>query len=153
MSRRQPPSPAHPLATLRGACGPRPGLKTLATKPELWEPGRRCVSLAVMAEEAKARFRVGQIIRHKLFDYRGVIVDVDPVFSGTEEWYEMMAKSRPPKDKPWYHVLVHNASHTTYVAERNLEADESAQPVNHHLVDEIFSGMENGVYVARQSVN
>lgn len=106
-----------------------------------------------MAEEAKARFRVGQIIRHKLFDYRGVVVDVDPVFSGTEEWYEMMAKSRPPKDRPWYHVLVHDASHTTYVAERNLEADESAQPVNHHLVDEIFSGMENGVYVARQSVN
>lgn len=106
-----------------------------------------------MAEEVKARFRVGQIIRHKLFDYRGVVVDVDPVFSGTEEWYEMMAKSRPPKDRPWYHVLVHDASHTTYVAERNLEADESAQPVNHHLVDEIFSGMENGVYVARQSVN
>jgi heat shock protein HspQ len=106
-----------------------------------------------MAEETKARFRVGQIVQHKLFDYRGVVIDVDPVFSSTEEWYEVVARSRPPKDEPWYHVLVHNASHMTYVAERNLEVDESAQPVDHHLVDEIFSGIENGVYVVRQSVN
>jgi heat shock protein HspQ len=106
-----------------------------------------------MTEEGKARFRVGQIIRHRLFQYRGVIVDADPVFSGTEEWYEEMAKSRPPKDKPWYLVLVHDATHSTYVAELNLEPDESAQPVNHHMVDEIFMGIEDGTYVIRQSIN
>ncbi len=136
------------MAPADGAAAPDHGSHT-----KVWERGRHCVSFAAMAEETTARFRVGQIIRHKLFDYRGVIVDVDPLFSGTEEWYEVMAKSRPPKDEPWYHVLVHNASHTTYVAERNLEVDESAQPVNHHLVDEIFSRTEDGVYVVRQSVN
>ena len=60
--------------------------------------------------EARARFRVGQPIQHKRFAYRGVIVDVDPVFCGTEAWYEAMATSRPPKDRPWYHVLVHDGA-------------------------------------------
>jgi heat shock protein HspQ len=106
-----------------------------------------------MSEGVQARFAVGQIVRHKLFDYRGVIVDVDPVFSGAEDWYEAMAKSRPPKDEPWYHVLVHDAAHTTYVAERNLEPDASAKPIRHRLVDEIFSGLEDGVYVVRQAPN
>jgi heat shock protein HspQ len=64
--------------------------------------------------EARARFRVGQPIHHKRFDYRGVIVDVDPVFCGSEKWYEVIATSRPPKDRPWYHVLVHGAPHRTY---------------------------------------
>ncbi len=55
------------------------------------------------------KFSVGQIVRHKLFDYRGVVVDVDPTFQSTEDWYQQMAKSHPPKDRPWYHVLVHDA--------------------------------------------
>ena len=59
--------------------------------------------------ETVAQFRPGQLIHHKLFDYRGVVVDVDPIFQGSEEWYQQMAQSRPPKAKPWYHVLVHNA--------------------------------------------
>ncbi len=57
----------------------------------------------------RAKFYVGQLVYHKRFDYRGVVVDVDPQFQGDDEWYEVMACSRPPKDKPWYHVLVHNA--------------------------------------------
>jgi heat shock protein HspQ len=59
----------------------------------------------------EARLQVGQVVRHRLFDYRGVIYDVDPVFSLSEEWYEQMARSRPPKDQPWYHVLVDDDSH------------------------------------------
>ena len=77
----------------------------------------------------EARFRVGQPIHHRLFDYRGVVIDVDPTFQGSEERYEVMARSRPPKDKPWYHVLVHDAGHRTYVAERNLEPDLSGAPM------------------------
>ena len=61
----------------------------------------------------RARFRVGQPVHHKRFDYRGVIVDVDPAFAGTEEWYQVMATSRPPRDRPWYHVLVHDAPQRT----------------------------------------
>ena len=73
---------------------------------------------------SKASFSVGEIIHHRRFDYRGVIADVDPVFQGTEEWYDAMATSHPPKDAPGYHVLVHGSDHMTYVAERNLEADD-----------------------------
>ena len=94
----------------------------------------------------RTRFSVGELIHHRLFDYRGVIVDVDCDFQGSEEWYETMAKSRPPKDKPWYHVLVHGAQHTTYVAERNLEADDNPDPVEHPLLDRFFSRFERGKY-------
>ena len=102
---------------------------------------------------ANARFSVGQLIHHHLFDYRGVIADVDPVFQGSEEWYEQMARSRPPKDAPWYHVLVHNATHTTYVAEQNLEAGPSDDPVRHPMIKEIFDGFENGRYIAHRRPN
>lgn len=74
---------------------------------------------------------VGQLVRHKLFDYRGVVVDVDPEFMQSQEWYETVARSRPPKDEPWYRVLVHNSNQQTYVAQRNLELDHSDEPVNH----------------------
>ena len=103
--------------------------------------------------EGRARFRVGQPIHHRLFDYRGVIFDVDPLFQASEQWYESMARSRPPKDKPWYHVLVHNAQHTTYVAEQNLEPDLSGEPVNHPLVDRFFHDFEGGLYQRRSKTN
>jgi heat shock protein HspQ len=76
------------------------------------------------------KFFVGQIVHNKKFDYRGVIFDVDATFQGTEEWYDQVARSRPPKDRPWYHVLVHGARHTTYVA-----------------------AMEDGRYLPRRGVN
>lgn len=95
----------------------------------------------------QAKFSIGEIIHHRLFDYRGVIVDVDRNFQGTDEWYEMVAKSRPPKNKPWYHVLVHGTSHSTYVAEQNLEPDENAEPIDHPMVEHFFSRIKNGGYV------
>ena len=95
----------------------------------------------------RARFAVGDLIHHRLFDYRGVIVDVDPEFQATDEWYETVAQSRPPKNKPWYHVLVHGASHTTYVAERNLERDDSTSPIEHPMLAYFFSRFEDGKYV------
>ena len=101
----------------------------------------------------RTRFSIGELVHHRLFGYRGVIYDVDPSFQGTEEWYEAVAKSRPPKDKPWYHVLVHGASHTTYVAERNLEADQSKAPIRHPVVDHIFSRFENGRYFRDNKAN
>lgn len=96
----------------------------------------------------KAKFSVGELVHHCLFDYRGVIVDIDPVFRGSEEWYQSVAKSRPPKNQPWYHVLVHDAIHVTYVAERNLERDTSNNPVNHPLLANFFMGFENGRYIS-----
>ena len=94
--------------------------------------------------ESTCKFSIGQLIHHLLFDYRGVIVDVDATFQGTEEWYEHMAGSRPPKDEPWYHVLVDQAEHTTYVAERNLESDKRGDPIEHPLCDHFFSDFKTG---------
>ena len=100
-----------------------------------------------------AKFRPGQLVHHCLFDYRGVVVDVDPTFLGSEEWYEMMAKSRPPKDAPWYHVLVHDAAHRTYVAERNLEPDDDGGPIRHPEIEAAFDRFEDGVYIPRRRAN
>ena len=99
------------------------------------------------------KFAVGQLVHHKRFGYRGVIFDVDPNFQGTEEWYENVALSRPPKNKPWYHVLVDGAEHTTYVAERNLEPDETGDPISHPLLELYFSHMEQGYYIKQGQIN
>jgi len=102
--------------------------------------------------ESGANFGIGTIIRHKLFGYRGVVFDVDPIFNGTDEWYEAMARSRPPKDRPWYHVLPDGQRHTTYVAERNLERDPDGAPIQHPLLDDLFEGKgEHGYTPARRT--
>lgn len=93
------------------------------------------------------KFSVGELIRHRLFNYRGVIVDVDRNFQATDEWYDIVAKSRPPKNKPWYHVLVHESDHFTYVAEQNLESDDSLEPIDHPVLQHFFSKFVNGSYV------
>ena len=100
-----------------------------------------------------ARFAVGELVHHRRFDYRGVVVDVDATFQGTDEWYETMARSRPPRDQPWYHVLVDEATHMTYVAERNLEAEPSPDPIRHPLLGHFFDRIEDGRYKPRTSVN
>ncbi len=98
-------------------------------------------------EITNCKFTTGQLIHHLRFDYRGVIVDMDATFQKTDEWYEQVARSRPPKDKPWYHVLVEGSFHTTYVAERHLETDPTGEPIEHPLLDQFFNGFENGYYI------
>jgi len=94
----------------------------------------------------QVKFAVGDIVHHQRFGYRGVIVDVDSRFQGSEEWYDMVAKSRPPKNKPWYHVLVDGNDHSTYVAERHLELDETTDRIKHPMLDHFFSDFVNGKY-------
>jgi len=96
-----------------------------------------------------AKFAVGQLIRHQLFDYRGVVVDVDPWFRGDEDWYRVMAKSRPPKDRPWYHVLVDGHDYRAYVAEVNLKADVDGLPIDHPDIDTFFAGLGETGYLSR----
>ena len=98
----------------------------------------------------EAKFQIGQIIHHKLFDYVGVVFDADPTFQGTDEWYEQVARSRPPKDQPWYHVLVHEAELTTYVAEQNLEPAHTPQKIMHPLADKLFGGFDGERYYPAQ---
>ena len=100
-----------------------------------------------------ARFGVGELVHHRRFGYRGVVVDVDGTFQLTDAWYEQMARSRPPKDRPWYHVLPDGASHMTYVAERNLEPDELGTPIRHPLLGQWFEGFRGDRYVVSRSVN
>ena len=103
-------------------------------------------------DELTARFFVGQIIHHVRFDYRGVVFDVDATFQGTEEWYARVARSRPPRDRPWYHVLVDGAQHTTYVAERHLEPDPDGHPIRHPLLQALCGAYRDGRYLPRRAV-
>jgi heat shock protein HspQ len=98
----------------------------------------------------RAKFFIGQLVHHRRFDYRGVIIDVDATFQGSDAWYDQVARTRPPKDRPWYRVLVDGAEHETYVAERHLEADREGTPISHPAIDDVFIGFDDGVYRQRQ---
>jgi len=97
---------------------------------------------------AESKYGLGQLVTHKLLNYRGVIVDIDPVFLGSDAWYEQVAITRPPKDIPWYKVLVNDSQHESYVAEQNLLADFSEEGINHPLVAAYFDEFDNGHYTS-----
>lgn len=99
-----------------------------------------------MEQITRADHHIGQLVHHRLFDYRGVVCDVDPVFMLPDEWYQQVALSRPPKDKPWYRVLVDGSSQETYVAESNLEADAAGEEIDHPDLKIYFSEFEGGQY-------
>ena len=95
------------------------------------------------------KFAVGQIVRHRLYAFRGVIFDVDPVFNNTEEWYNAIpAERRPSKDQPFYHLLAENADteYLAYVSEQNLVADASDEPLRHPQVPELFEDLRDGIF-------
>ena len=97
----------------------------------------------------KAKFSIGDIVRHKHFDFRGVIYDVDFEFNNSEEWYESIPKDvRPKKDQPFYHLLAENdeITYEAYVSEQNLLTDDSEEPIKHPLINEIFSGRKGSSY-------
>jgi heat shock protein HspQ len=96
-----------------------------------------------------ARFFIGQVVRHRVFPFRGVIFDVDPTFDNTEEWYQSIpAEVRPRKDQPFYHLFAENAEteYVAYVSEQNLVPDETGVPVRHPQVAEVFDGQVDGAY-------
>ncbi|NJR13240.1 MAG: heat shock protein HspQ [Phyllobacteriaceae bacterium] len=100
----------------------------------------------------KAKFEIGAIVRHRLFPFRGIVFDVDPVFDHTEEWYQAIpAEVRPSKDQPFYHLLAENAEaqYIAYVSEQNLLADDSGEPISHPQLDDYFSANGDGTYKAR----
>lgn len=97
----------------------------------------------------EAKFGIGQVVRHRRYPFRGVIFDVDPTFSNTEEWWESIpADVRPQRDQPFYHLLAENAESTyiAYVSEQNLLEDRSGHPCRHPRVDEMFGDYEDGHY-------
>jgi heat shock protein HspQ len=100
-----------------------------------------------------AKFESGQLVHHKKFGYRGVVVSVDDTFQGTDDWYREVARTRPPRDRPWYHVLVDGSNHETYVAERHLELDECEDPIEHPLLEVFFDELREGRYVRNRLMN
>ncbi len=101
---------------------------------------------------AQARFGIGDVVRHRLFDFRGVVFDVDPVFANSDEWYESIPEAiRPSKDQPFYHLLAENAeqSYIAYVSQQNLIQDESEEPIDHPAIEAYFDGFEDGRYALR----
>ena len=100
-------------------------------------------------------FNIGDIVKHRIYPFRGVIVDVDPEFSNTEEWYQSIpAEIRPSRDQPYYHLMAENTEtfYTAYVSQQNLVDDGDNGPLEHPDLDEIFSGMEKGKYHLRNEV-
>jgi heat shock protein HspQ len=96
-----------------------------------------------------AGFTIGDVVRHRLFEFRGVIFDVDPVFASSDEWYEAIPEDiRPRKDQPFYHLLAENAesSYVAYVSQQNLLADDSEEPVHHPAIPGIFDAFADGRY-------
>ncbi len=98
-----------------------------------------------MENFGSAKFRIGQVVRHRLFSFRGVIFDVDPIFNNTEEWWNSIpAEVRPKKDQPFYHLLAENdeTEYVAYVSEQNLLVDDTAEPVRHPQIGDYFAGFD-----------
>ena len=99
--------------------------------------------------ETTAKFSIGDVVKHKHFEFRGVIYDVDFEFNDTEEWYQSIPKDvRPRKDQPFYHLLAENneITYEAYVSEQNLVSDDSDEPIKHPLIEEIFVGKKGSGY-------
>ncbi len=97
----------------------------------------------------RAKFNIGQVVRHRIFPFRGVIFDVDPTFSNSEEWWLSIPENmRPRKDQPFYHLLAENeeTDYIAYVSEQNLLTDDTGEPVRHPQVKEMFGRLDNGTY-------
>ncbi len=106
--------------------------------------------------ETRARYNIGQVVRHRKHPFRGVVFDVDPVFSNSDEWYEAIPEdTRPAKDQPFYHLLAENdqSFYVAYVSEQNLIADYSGEPVGHPDVSEMFTGFDDGNYQLQYQLN
>lgn len=103
-----------------------------------------------------AKYNLGQIVRHRKHPFRGVIFDVDAMFSNTDEWYNAIPEdSRPMKNQPYYHLLAENEQsfYVAYVSEQNLVADQSGEPVDHPDLDELFGPFEDGHYPLQVQLN
>ena len=104
---------------------------------------------------ATARFGIGDVVKHRVFPFRGVIFDVDPEFANTEEWWQAIPEEiRPAKNQPFYHLLAENdeAAYVAYVSQQNLLPDDAGEPVRHPAVSQIFEAYRDGRYVLREQI-
>ena len=107
-------------------------------------------------QQHRAKYHLGQVVKHRKHTFRGVIFDVDPEFSNTEEWYESIPEeARPVKEQPFYHLLAENdqSFYVAYVSEQNLMADYSGEPVDHPDIPDLFGAFEDGSYELHFQLN
>lgn len=115
-------------------------------------PLERSPTMDAKINMPSARFGIGDVVRHRIFDFRGVIFDVDPIFSNSDDWYEAIPEDiRPPKDQPFYHLLAENAesSYIAYVSQQNLVADDSDEPVEHPALATMLDRTDGNGYRLR----
>lgn len=104
----------------------------------------------------RAKYQIGQVVRHRLFDFRGVVFDVDPTFANTDEWYEAIPEEvRPSKDQPYYHLFAENerTHYVAYVSEQNLVPEETGMPVTHPDIPKMFERTAAGYVLKAQQRN
>jgi heat shock protein HspQ len=110
-------------------------------------------STVPMPPVSHASFAIGDVVRHRMFDFRGVIFDVDPIFANSEEWYDAIPEGiRPAKDQPFYHLLAENmeSSYVAYVSQQNLVPDDSDEPIDHPAISGLFGDFADGRYELRR---
>ena len=103
----------------------------------------------------KARFSIGDVVRHRHFDFRGVVFDIDPVFANSEEWYESIpAEVRPTREQPFYHLMAENgeASYVAYVSQQILLADPDGGPIDHPSIPQLFEDYDGARYLLRRAL-
>ncbi len=106
----------------------------------------------IMSKTRNAKFNIGEVVKHRIFPFRGVVFDIDPTFANTEEWWQAIPQEvRPRKDQPFYHLYAENAEteYVAYVSEQNLLPDETGEPVRHSQVSQVFVRNEAGQYRQR----
>jgi len=104
---------------------------------------------SLFASFPAARYGIGDVVRHRLLDFRGVIFDVDPTFANSDEWYDAIPENlRPAKDQPFYHLLAENAesSYIAYVSQQNLVADDDGDPIDHPAIGSLFDAFDGERY-------
>jgi heat shock protein HspQ len=117
-----------------------------------FEPFKRLPSMAQKIDMPLARFAIGDVVKHRIFDFRGVIFDVDPEFANSDEWYDAIPEAiRPSREQPFYHLLAENSesSYVAYVSQQNLEHDDSDEPVDHPAIESMFDSVDGERYRLR----
>ncbi len=105
--------------------------------------------------QTRARFAIGDVVRHRHYGFRGVVFDIDPVFANSEEWYESIPPEvRPNREQPYYHLLAENeeSSYVAYVSQQNLLSDPDGGPVDHPSLSQMFEEFAEGRYQLRQGL-
>jgi heat shock protein HspQ len=127
-----------------------------------WQSGQSCakgvnkIQGNTLMQTTHAKYHIGQVLRHRKHPFRGVVFDVDAMFSNTDEWYDNIPEdSRPSKDQPFYHLLAENGQsyYVAYVSEQNLVPDETGEPVDHPDLGDLFGDFEDGRYPVTVQLN